>query len=171
MSTEQIYDQMVLFFERQGIYLTPRQVDFCRLFLKYQDATKAARLAGYPDPKDCGENLYIMYREYISAWQSELDRDKDLVMTNYRRMAQATVRVITNREEMMINKEAEAIYEDVPDDKTRAIGCKGIRDVLGLDKTKEVDLNLRGRVELPASTREKMDKVYVQVAPQQQDPS
>jgi hypothetical protein len=151
MSDINLIDPMVLSFERQGFYLTPRQVEFCRFMLKHGNSTRAARLAGIPDPEFNGQALYQMFRDPLNNWRVEIDFHRDLVLNGYTRMAQA-VNIITNPDTDEI--------EEIPNDNIQKIGFEGLRKVLGLDANQGLDLNMSGRIGLPITLQEKMANAY-----------
>lgn len=163
MSDAPIIDELVLSFERQGFYLTPRQHKFCRLMLKHGQATKAARLAGFPDPEDNGQSLWSTYSAPLTHFRNETRFEHNLVVNGYTRMAQAENDVILNSAEVAASSgNIAARYEQVPNDSIQKIGFEGLRKVFGMDAAQGLVISDGGKAELPPSTQEMLKNAYEQ---------
>lgn len=162
MNNELLIDPLVIFFERHGLFLQTRQVEFCRFFIKHGSAVRAAKLAGYPDPQIAGPALYEMFGTTLQDYMKHNNFDVNLVLNNYRRMAQSTNRILINSDELAANNDAEPEYDDIPNDAVRRVGLEGLRKVLGLDAAQDLNLNVGEQKQMPASMREKLDRVYKQ---------
>ena len=122
----------------------------------------AARKAGYPEPGIDGPELYDMFKAPMDAWRTEANMDREDVLHTYRRQLHAKKVELVNVEEIKANPEIEPIYEYTPNESLASTGAKGLRDVLGLDKAKGLDLNMSGNVGLTPSTQEMLDSAYKQ---------
>ncbi len=157
-----VIDPMVLNFERQGFFLSPRQLEFCRFMFQYANAIKAAKKAGYPEPRINGPALFGMFKTPMDVYREEAGLDREGVLATYRRQMNSERRVLTNSDELKANPNIEPTYEYEPDENLAGKGAKGLRDVLGLDKAKGLDVNMNATVGLPPSTREMLDDAYDQ---------
>jgi hypothetical protein len=163
MDNGPVIDPMVLFFERQGFFLTIRQLEFCRFMLKHGDAVKAARLSDYPEPKDNGPALYGMFLGPLNAWREETNFDYNLALGVYRRQAQAENKIISNAAEVAASAgDIEVEYDHVPNERVAGKGADGLCRMLGFNAAQGLDVNLGGSVELPVTLREKLDNAYKQ---------
>ncbi|MCP4127758.1 MAG: hypothetical protein GY753_11925 [Gammaproteobacteria bacterium] len=160
MTYKPIIDPMVVFFEAQGYYLSERQFKFCVLMLEKGNAIVAAKLAGFPNPAASGPSLFSSYADILHQWREHNSYDFNLVRNIYTRQCHASKPEMVNAEAVKANPAIEPEYEHVPDDALQGKGAKGLRDLLGLDKSKELDLNVNTKVGLAPSTMEMLKNAY-----------
>ena len=149
-------DPIVLYFERQGHYLQPRQLAFCRFFLDTGDQRKSAKRAGFVDPASDGAVLYSMYRETLDMYREHANIDWDLAVNAYRRMAAAENMVLVSP----ATEDEEAVYEPVPNYTVQKNGADGLCKVFGFNAAEKVAMDLTHREGLPPALQEKMDNAH-----------
>ena len=150
------FDPFLLFAEDKGIYLTERQLLFCRTVVSKNDSLSAYILAGFVGGIIEADQMYDMFKALIEAWRKQQKLDYDLVLNVHRRAATATIE--------FKSKEDETKTITLHDYKTQNMGAKGLRDVLGFDAAKQVENTITDKTQISQKLRDMLDGVYKQTA-------
>jgi len=151
------FDALLLFAETRGIYLTERQLEYCRRVLHCNDSIKAARDAGFADPEDDGCKMYDAYSEMLEEWRAYKRTDYFNSLNVYRDAQKATVIKKIKVEG------GDDIEQTQPSHSTRIHGTKGLCDMLGFNAPTESKVTVTPG-EIPESVQEILDRVYKQAS-------
>ena len=116
-------DPFTMFADKRGVYLTSRQLVFCKTMLAKNNSTAAAKAAGYPESE--ANDLYSEHKEVLEAWREQERSDYFLALSVHRRAASAIVE--------FKDKEGK-VTETLDAYKTQDMGAKGLRAMLGFDE-------------------------------------
>lgn len=148
------FDPFLLFAEEKGIYLTERQLLFCRTVVSKNDSLSAYLTAGFIGGITEADQMYDMFKALIEAWRKQQKLDYDLVLNVHRRAASATVEVKDKADNTIT----------LHDYKTQNMGAKGLRDMLGFDAAKQIENTINDKTQISQKLRDMLDGVYKQTA-------
>lgn len=151
MDKKKTADAFQMFAESKGVYLQPRQLDFCHGCMKYHSSVQAAKAAGYPDVERIADELYTQFRDLIEEWRYDQKADYYLVLNTLREAASQTVKP---------HYYQDALVEDRPDMGARRAAAKDLGEMLGFNAAKEFKVEIG--VGVDEDMRKRLDSVYKQ---------
>jgi len=147
------FDPFLLFAEERSVYLTERQLVFCRIVLNRNDSRRAYDEAGFPRGDAAADRLYDELATLLEEWR-ELQKTDYMLVINTLREAATSAMSYKYYQDMELHC--------VKDYGARRSAVVALSDVMGFNAPKVIENKVTASVAIPDSLQEKLDNVYKQ---------